>query len=31
MTLAEFADVEDINVSMTGYACRTADVDIESA
>ena len=26
MTLAEFAEIEDINVSITGYACRVADV-----
>ena len=26
MTLAEFAEIEDINVSMTGFACRVADV-----
>lgn len=26
MTLAEFAEISDIDVSMTGYACRTADV-----
>ena len=26
MTLAEFAEVSDIDVSMTGYACRVADV-----
>ena len=26
MTLAEFAEIEEIDVSMTGFACRTADV-----
>lgn len=26
MTLAEFAEIEEIDVSMTGYACRVADV-----
>ena len=26
MTLAEFAENEEIDVSMTGYACRTTDV-----
>ena len=26
MTMAEFAEIEEIDVSMTGYACRTADV-----
>lgn len=26
LTLAEFAEIEEIDVSMTGYACRTADV-----
>ena len=26
MTLAEFAEVSDVNVSMTGFACRVADV-----
>ena len=26
MTLAEFAEVSDIDVSMTGFACRVADV-----
>lgn len=32
ITLAEYADIEDINVSMTGFACRTADVtDIDEA
>ena len=31
MTLAEFGDIPDINVSMTGFACRAADTDIEDA
>jgi len=31
MTLAEFAEINDIDVSMTGFACRTADADIEDA
>ena len=26
MTLAEFAEIEEIDVSMTGFACRVADV-----
>ena len=26
MTLAEFAEISDIDVSMTGFACRVADV-----
>ena len=26
MTLAEFAVISDLDVSMTGFACRTADV-----
>lgn len=26
MTLAEFAEISDIDVSMTGYACRVSDV-----
>ena len=26
MTLAEFAEIEEIDVSMTGYACRVSDV-----
>ena len=26
MTLAEFVEISDIDVSMTGFACRTADV-----
>ena len=26
MTLAEFAEISEIDVSMTGYACRVADV-----
>jgi hypothetical protein len=26
MTLTEFAEIEEIDVSMTGFACRTADV-----
>lgn len=32
MTLAEFADISDIDVSMTGNACRISDVtDIDEA
>ena len=32
MTLAAFAEIEEIDVSMTGFACRTADVaSIEEA
>ena len=32
MTLAEFAEVSEIDVSMTGYACRVSDVaDIDEA
>lgn len=26
MTLAEFAEISDVNVSMTGFACRVSDV-----
>ena len=32
MALAEFAEINDINVSMTGFVCRAEDVaDIEDA